>query len=98
MSVLQRCPSYRESNKGSKERQGPTLGVRLIEVSVKKESTVYRAGAAELSTITSLNMVYINYISTHCTFIYLLLRLLKLLPTNYKPGSGNISENSTFGN
>ena len=30
----QLCPSYRESNKGSKERQGPTLGVRLIEVSM----------------------------------------------------------------
>ena len=28
VSVLQRCPSYRESNKGSKERQGPTLGAR----------------------------------------------------------------------
>ena len=27
MSVLQRCLSYREANKGSKERQGPTLGV-----------------------------------------------------------------------
>ena len=40
MSVLQRCASYRESNKRSKERQGPTLGVRLIEVSVKRESTV----------------------------------------------------------
>ena len=38
MSVLQRCPSYRESNKGSKERQGPTLGVCLIEVSSYRES------------------------------------------------------------
>ena len=28
------CPSYRESNKRSKERQGPTLGVRFTEVSV----------------------------------------------------------------
>ena len=27
-------PSYRESNKGSKERQGPTLGVHFTEVSV----------------------------------------------------------------
>ena len=36
MSVLQRCPSYRESNKGSKERQGPTLDVRFTEVSVKR--------------------------------------------------------------
>ena len=41
MSILQRCPSYRESNKGSKERQGPTLGVRfyrgvlLIESQIK---------------------------------------------------------------
>ena len=31
VSVLQRCPSYRESNKGSKERRGPTLGVRFTE-------------------------------------------------------------------
>ena len=41
MSVLERCPSYRESNKGSKERQGPTLSVRFTEVSVKRESTVF---------------------------------------------------------
>ena len=41
MSVLERCPSYKESNKGNKQRRGPTLGVRLIEVSVKRESTVY---------------------------------------------------------
>ena len=47
MSVLERCPSYKESNKGSKERQGLTLGVlfmegvRLIEVSVKGESRLY---------------------------------------------------------
>ena len=44
MSVLERCPSHRESNKGSKARQGPTLGVRLIEVSVKRESTVTGSG------------------------------------------------------
>ena len=31
-------------------------------------------------------MVYINYLSTHCTFIYLILKIVKLLPTNYKPG------------
>ena len=40
MSVLERCPSYRESNKGSKERQGPTLSVHFTEVSIKRESTV----------------------------------------------------------
>ena len=32
--ILERCPSYRESNKGSKERWGPTLGVHFTEVSV----------------------------------------------------------------
>ena len=32
-----KCPSYRESNKGSKERQGPRLGVRFSKVSVKRE-------------------------------------------------------------
>ena len=36
-----KCPSYKESNKRSKERQGPTLGVRLIEVSVKRKLTVF---------------------------------------------------------
>ena len=41
VSVLERSPSYRESNKGSKEKQGPTLGVHFIEVSVKRELTVY---------------------------------------------------------
>ena len=46
MSVLERCPSYKESNKGNKQRQGPNSrcpfyrGVCLIEVSVKRESTV----------------------------------------------------------
>ena len=43
VSVLERCPSYKESNKGNKQRQGPILGVHftevscLIEVSVKRE-------------------------------------------------------------
>jgi len=40
VSDLETCPSYKESNKGSKERQGPTLSVRFTEVSVKRESTV----------------------------------------------------------
>ena len=40
VSILERCPSYKESNKGNKQRQGPTLGVRFTEVSVKRESTV----------------------------------------------------------
>ena len=34
VSVLERCPSYKESNKGNKQWQGPTLGVRFTEVSV----------------------------------------------------------------
>ena len=29
-SVLEICPSYRESTKRSKERQEPTLGVHLV--------------------------------------------------------------------
>ena len=37
---LRESPSYKESNKGNKQRQGPTLGVRFTEVSVKRESTV----------------------------------------------------------
>ena len=34
VSILARCPSYRQSAKGSKESQGPTLGVSFSEVSV----------------------------------------------------------------
>ena len=34
VSVSERSPSYRESNKGSKEKQRPTLGIRFTEVSV----------------------------------------------------------------
>ena len=43
LSVLWRCPSYREFgySKMTKKRPGPTPGVRLIEVSVKRELTVY---------------------------------------------------------
>ena len=41
VSVLERCLSYKESNKGNKQRQGITLGVRFTEVSVKRESTVH---------------------------------------------------------
>ena len=33
-------PSFCESNKGSKERQGPTPAVRFTEAPVKRESTV----------------------------------------------------------
>ena len=40
MSVSLRCPSYRESNKRSKERYGPTLGVYFTEVSVRAELIV----------------------------------------------------------
>lgn len=34
------CPSYRESPKRNKKRQGPTLDARFIEVFVKSEVTV----------------------------------------------------------
>ena len=40
MSFLEGCPSYRESNKGRKEKQEPTLGVHFTEVSVKRESSL----------------------------------------------------------
>ena len=36
MSILERCPSYKESNKGNKERLGPPVGVRLIENQIKR--------------------------------------------------------------
>ena len=60
MSVLERCPSYKakESNKESIKRKAGTnsrcpfyRGVRLIEVSVKRELTVFaRANEAKIFT------------------------------------------------
>ena len=38
VSILERCPSYRESNKESKEREGPSLSVCFTEV---RESRLY---------------------------------------------------------
>ncbi len=42
LSVLERCPSYREFgySKMTEKWQGPSSGVRLMEVSVKRELTV----------------------------------------------------------
>ena len=55
MSVLKRCPSYREFNysKMTEKWQGPTQGVRLREVSVERELTVYSVKI--LSTIPYFN-------------------------------------------
>ena len=50
LSVLWRCPSYREFgySKMTEKRPGPAPGVRLIEVSVKRELTVYETYIFEL--------------------------------------------------
>ena len=67
MSVSEKCPSYKESNKGSKERQGPTLGVYFTEVSIKIESTVvcsenghYGGGGGHLEEDYPITMVFEN--------------------------------------
>ena len=46
MFVLQRLSSYRELNKRSKERRGPTLGVRFTEVSVHRRTGIFLPGGA----------------------------------------------------
>ena len=60
VSVLQRCPSYRESNKGSKERQGPTLSVRFTEVSILqrcplRESRLYSNIALKIRILSHIS-------------------------------------------
>ena len=42
LSVLEGCPSYKEFNysKMTEKRPGPTQGVHLKEVSIKRELTV----------------------------------------------------------
>ena len=49
-----KCPfkrdvSHRKSNKGSKESQEPTLGVVFSEVSVERESSVYKFSSLPFS-------------------------------------------------
>ena len=68
MSVLQRCPSYRESNNGSKERQGPTLGVRLIEVSVQRESTVHRFVSERKTQVAIEQTRFLNTVFLYSEF------------------------------
>ena len=41
-SVLERCLPYRESTKRCKERQGPTIGVRISKVSTLWRELTYR--------------------------------------------------------
>jgi len=48
VSTLERCPSYKEPNKRSKERQGPTVSVRFTEVSIKRELTVHNLSSCGL--------------------------------------------------
>ena len=53
MSVLDRCPSYREfnNNKMTEKRPGPTQGVRLKEASAKREGE-----RVDCNTIFSVNV------------------------------------------
>ena len=69
MSVLERCPSYRESNKGSKKRQGPTLGVRFTKVAVLyrcplRESRLYSHDAEVHARIASCVLSYYHTYDT----------------------------------
>ena len=60
-SVLWRCLSYREFgySEMTDKRPGPAPGVRLIEVSVKRELTVLRI--SEVSIVTVLDFQYLLF-------------------------------------
>ena len=60
LSVLWRCPSYREFgySKMTEKRPGPAPGVRLIEVSVKRELTVYIKQISSFSSISRYNVAF----------------------------------------
>ena len=75
MSVLERFPSYKESNKGNKQRQGPTpdrcpfyKGVRLTEVFVKRESTVLQISPLEETTIFTVIFLSLADVNTRKIF------------------------------
>ena len=90
-AVLERCLSFRESNKGSKEKKGPTLGVRFIEVSsytevsVKKESTLLISLTCFKYCIntTQHNSFQIAYLSNVAPFLSQVVQNL-LIAIHYK--------------
>ena len=64
MSVLERCLSYRESNKGIKKAGTNSKcpfyrGVPLTEVSVKRESTVLRSTPLAVDKRCSLSLRHV---------------------------------------
>ena len=70
-------PSYRQSTKSGKERQGTTLGVRFIEVSVKRELTVlFRVNSIHPDSFSAeyelpqLAKIYNRLISWRYTYIF----------------------------
>ena len=72
MSVLERCPSYRESNKGSKERQGPTLSVRFTEVSFLKRCPLReRVDCTQFLSLTLLNLMLLSDAQLFVLFVCL---------------------------
>ena len=77
MSILERCPSYRESNKGSKERQGPTLSVHFTEVSVKGESTVQTIPGQSILGSGLTNLVESRYVKKERALLLVDMRYLK---------------------
>ncbi len=66
LSVLERCPSYREFgySKITEKRQGPSPGVRLIEVSVERELTVKASRNFLRFCITSEKKQISQYVRT----------------------------------
>ena len=56
-----KCSSYRSKGKG---RDGPTLGVRFIEVSVKRESTCITA-VIVVSVNVALTLRKANFVSRY---------------------------------
>ena len=56
-------PSYRESNKGSKEKQGPTLSVRFAYVSVKRDSNVYYKTNILVYRLSGFSKIWPDYMT-----------------------------------
>ena len=59
MSVLERYPSYKESNKGNKQKQGKTLGergVRLIDVTVKRVDCIKQTPSIKLACVAGVSI------------------------------------------
>ena len=67
MAMLDRCLTYRESNRRSKGREGPILGVNFTEVSVL--TILFTIVLIDSNKLTKNNRIFKKIISLEISYV-----------------------------